>query len=132
MFFSLVGQGFERFYFINGHGGNLAPVKASFQEIYMQYSLKNPDSHAPRCRIRSWWEYPETNALRNSLYNEKEGMHATPSEVSIVQYTFPDNIKEKSFKASWHPVSYKYIQDHAEDDHFDASDHINRHPDGFV
>ena len=128
---SLASQGFQRFYFINGHGGNIAPVRAAFQEIYMQFSLKNPDAQVPRCRIRSWWDYPETNALRNSLYAEREGFHATPSEVSMTQYAFPEYIKDKNPR-EWSPVSQKYIKNHAEDDHFDSSDHIKRYPDGRI
>ena len=128
---SLASQGFQRFYFLNGHGGNLAPVRAAFQEIYTQHSLRVHESLAPRCRLRSWWEYPETNALRQSLYAEREGSHATPSEVAIVQYAFPEHIKDVSL-GPWHPVSVEYLRNHAGDDHFDAADFRSRHPDGRI
>lgn len=128
---SLESQGFQRFYFINGHGGNLAPVRAAFQEIYMKFSLKDTNSNAPRCRIKSWWEYPETNALRNSLFAEREGLHATPSEISMVQYTFPKYIKDTT-PISWQSVPEEYIHNHKEDDHFNSSHHINLHPDGRI
>ena len=36
---SLAGHGFESFYFINGHGGNIATVTAAFPEIYATRSL---------------------------------------------------------------------------------------------
>ena len=125
---SLASQGFQRFYFINGHGGNLAPVHSAFQEIYTRYSLGVNESAVPRCRLRSWWQYPETNVLRQSLYAEKEGAHATPSEVAMVQYAFPEHIKDESL-GTWHPVSLEYLRNHAYDDHYEASDHRRRHPD---
>ena len=73
----------------------------------------------------------ETNALRQSLYAEREGSHATPSEVAIVQYAFPEHIKDVSL-GPWHPVSVEYLRNHAGDDHFDASDYRSRHPDGRI
>lgn len=33
---------------------------------------------------------------------------------------------------AWHPESLAYLRNHAGDDHFDASDHRSRHPDGRI
>ena len=40
---SLLRHGFERFLFINGHGGNVATVTAAFDEIYTAVSLRGDD-----------------------------------------------------------------------------------------
>lgn len=70
---SLATHGFRRLYVVNGHGANLAPLCALA-------------GTAPiALRIRSWWDYPRTNARRLELYGDWEGMHATPSEVAITQ-----------------------------------------------
>lgn len=70
---ALAVHGFRRLYVLNGHGANIAPIKALA-------------SSAPLAlRIRSWWDYPQTNALRMQLYGEWEGMHATPSEIAMTQ-----------------------------------------------
>ena len=128
---SLASQGFERFYFLNGHGGNIAATRAAFQEIYTKYSLKAEESSSPRCRIMSWWEYPKTNSLRLSMYGEREGMHATPSEVAMAQYVYPEHIKEVH-NIEWKPVPSEYLNSHKEDDHFDAQQHRLSHPDGRI
>jgi len=44
---SLVRHGFERFYFLNGHGGNIATLAAAFSEIYAARSLSTAAT-APR------------------------------------------------------------------------------------
>ncbi len=91
---SLQRHGFERFFFVNGHGGNIATVTAAFSELYAERSL-DARSNAPgiRCKLRNWWTGPRIGALSRELYGDSEGSHATPSEVAVTQYAFPDSIK---------------------------------------
>src|ERR1700722_16248170 len=50
---SLAVHGFRKFFFINGHGGNVASVTAAFDEIYAGVSLGA--STAPvQCRMAFW------------------------------------------------------------------------------
>ena len=95
---SLVGHGFERFYFVNGHGGNIATVTAAFSEIYAERSLPAGVNVPPvKCRLRNWWQNREVLQLAKELYGDAEGSHATPSEVAVTQFAYPDAIKSAPF-----------------------------------
>ncbi len=94
---SLARHGFERMFFVNGHGGNVNPVNTAFSQIQSELGEgalgTAPGRNAPadvRCALRNWWEGTQTTKLRQKLYGSSEGMHATPSEVSVTWYAFPD------------------------------------------
>ncbi|MGO8917761.1 MAG: creatininase family protein [Stellaceae bacterium] len=91
---SLARHGFERFFFLNGHGGNISTVGAAFQEIHAGASLTR-GGNAPglRLALRNWWETPGVQKLSKELFGRAEGSHATPSEVSVTQYAYPQAIK---------------------------------------
>jgi creatinine amidohydrolase len=128
---SLARHGFERFYFVNGHGGNIATARAAFQEIHTPGSLAGGDVRPIRCRLRSWWEHPRVDRLRRDLYGEWEGLHATPSEVAITQFAYPDAIKPGTAPPPV-PLSPEFVRDRAGDNYDDATDHRRRFPDGRV
>lgn len=128
---SLKRQGFERFYFVNGHGGNIAPARAAFQDIYARWSLGERAGLAPRCRLRSWWEYPQADQLRRELYGAGEGMHATPSEIALTQHTLPAS-RRAAAAAAPAPLPASFLRDHGGDNHWDAQSHRAAFPDGRV
>eukprot|EP00119_Amphimedon_queenslandica_P003909 XP_003391264.1 PREDICTED: uncharacterized protein LOC100637105 [Amphimedon queenslandica] len=92
---SLVRHGFERCYFLNGHGGNIATVNAAFSEIYADTSLNPDSSNRPgvRCRLGNWFDGRRVRNLSRELFGSAEGSHATPSEISLTWYAFPDAIR---------------------------------------
>src|SRR5213082_165735 len=72
---SLVRHGFERIYWLNGHGGSFDRSGAN---------------HPPlRCSLRNWWELPGVMDLCRQLFPVGEGSHATPSEVSVTWFGYP-------------------------------------------
>jgi creatinine amidohydrolase len=91
---SLARHGFARFYFINGHGGNIATVTAAFSEIYAETSLQAAGNRpAVKCRLKQWYECASVKAISRELYGDAEGSHATPSEVSLTWHAYPHAAK---------------------------------------
>ena len=128
---SLASQGFRHFYFLNGHGGNVAPAMCAFQELHAARSLGTRVAAPLRLRLRSWWDLPEVNALRQGLYGSAEGMHATPSEIAITQHVLPGSRRLDDLPAP--PVlSADFMKNHASDNHLDAQSHRAQFPDGRV
>ena len=128
---SLAAGGFESFYFLNGHGANIAPVRSACHDLHQRRVLA--DSAAPpiRFRLRSWWEFPETDVLRRRLFGDGEGMHATPSEISIT-LTLTSAVPSGRETEAWSPLPAERLRDLAGDAHEDARLHRTAFPDGRV
>lgn len=92
---SLARHGFRRFFFINGHGGNIATMQAAFFEIYAEFEgavgVRREDEL--RCRLANWWDGKAMGALSREIFGDDEGSHATASEVAVTQYLLPETIK---------------------------------------
>jgi len=91
----LVRSGFTKFFFINGHGGNSATLKAAFSETYAALAELNlPHADVVQCRLANWFMCSSVYKLAKELYGDEEGSHATPSEVALTQYLYPNAIKQ--------------------------------------
>lgn len=124
---SLACHGFRRFYFVNGHGGNVATINAAFSEIYAEASLSRGDGRQGnegglRCRLKNWWEVPGVARISKELFGDAEGSHATPSEVSLTWYVYPDAARPMSFDPAVAPKG----------SFADAADYRRRFPDGRI
>ena len=128
---SLAHQGFRAFYFLNGHGGNLAPTLSAIQEVQWMRSLAHPTATPLFFNVRSWWDLPSVNALRQSWYGAGEGMHATPSEISITRFTHPENCPVDALPAA-PALNADFLRAHAGDQHTHAQHHRALFPDGRV
>lgn len=92
---SLTKVGFTHYFFINGHGGNIATLKAAFSETYAHLAdLNIPKADLVKCQIGNWFMCSSVYKLAKELYGDQEGSHATPSEVALTQYVYPDFIKK--------------------------------------
>ncbi|MDO1560150.1 creatininase family protein [Brevundimonas sp. 2R-24] len=118
---SLTRHGFERIYFLNGHGGNVSTIEATFAEIYADWSFAEE-----RCpfmlKLVNWWNLPGVEKLALELYPTGHGMHATPSEIAVTQAAYPDRIKTAALEPKIAPTGP--IRD--------ALDYRARFPDGRI
>ena len=119
---SLARHGFDHFFFMNGHGGNIATVTAGFDEVYAERSL-GADRPAIKCRMRLWSHGPRCTALEEELYGDSNGSHATAGEVSLAQFYQRDAIKHAQMSPKVAPKSQGF---------FDCDDYRRRFPDGRI
>jgi creatinine amidohydrolase len=83
----LAKVGFNKFFFINGHGGNIATLKAAFAETYSHLAdLNIPNAHLVQCQVANWYLCPSVRKLAEEFYGNQEGSHAAPSEIAVTQF----------------------------------------------
>jgi creatinine amidohydrolase len=118
---SLAQHGFQRCLVINGHGGNMATIMAAFSELHARASLTaDRGSASLRCRLRNWWSPPAVTEVQKELFGDRDGSHATASEISVTQYALPAAIKRVEFEPRLAPASSGFT---------DAADFRRRYPD---
>lgn len=117
----LARAGFTKFFFINGHGGNIATLKAAFSETYYTLAELNvANADKVQCQIGNWFMCSSVYKLAKELYGEQEGSHATPSEIALTQYLYPESIKQAYLSPE---VSREHVI-------YSAADFRRRYPDG--
>jgi creatinine amidohydrolase len=117
---SLRRHGFERLYWLNGHGGNTATIAAAITALHHDTTFGGA---APlRCLSRNWWELPGLAELIRDLFPLGEGCHATPSEISLTQYAVPGSARRGELSPQIAPLGPV----------LDAEDFKRRFPDGRI
>jgi len=122
---SLARHGFRRFFFINGHGGNIATVNAAFSEVYAEASFGGSVPDDIRCALSNWWEGDAIAAISAREFGDAEGDHATPSELSLSYLRYP--------QAAARARAQTVMPDRAPNGEFyTAADYRRRFPDGRI
>ncbi|MGI9391688.1 MAG: creatininase family protein [Boseongicola sp.] len=116
----LRNQGFNRVFVLNAHGANLAPMRAVVDE-----------GNSGSVRIRSWWDYASVNDIRREYYGDWEGMHATPSEISVTQ-ALHRIIPIGNASDPPRQLTAEEIEERAGDRHGSPERHREEFPDGRV
>ena len=125
---SLARHGFERFFFLNGHGGNIATVSAAFSELYAESSLGTAGHNRPpiRCTMENWWDCDGVKAISEEVFADAEGSHATASEVSLTYYGYPEDAARVRSETPLSPTIAP------RGPIYDAEDYRRRFPDGRI
>lgn len=86
---NLLTHGFRRILFLNGHGGNVIPLRQAIFETRQR--------HRERGDLlllgASYWDFAQPNSLRNDLVQTSMG-HACEWETSMMLAIRPDLVKE--------------------------------------
>ncbi len=125
-------MGFTHIYVLNGHGGNVAPIRSAFAEKYAARSFRREAGGPLFCQLVNWWDPPAVGRLRRELYGDAEGFHATPSEVAITMVCHPGRVRPEHFPKDTAQHGESAVIQHGGDPYFDADDHRARYPDGRV
>lgn len=81
---SLYKHGFRNFLFVNGHGGNIAPIRCAIDSVV-------PIFKKSRFAVGSWWLFQELEELYD------HAGHAGRGEVSMILYLHPDLVHKNLF-----------------------------------
>ncbi|MFJ3484397.1 creatininase family protein [Pseudomonas sp. NPDC090202] len=93
---SLAAHGFEKILFLNGHGGNIASIEAAFSELYAEASFaRRPAGFA--LKLCNWWDLEGVGELAREQFPVGHGSHATPSEIAVTQWAYPESIKTAEY-----------------------------------
>ena len=86
---SLVAHGFRRILFINGHGGNIVPLKTAFRQL-------KDEGLSGYFDVISWYTEAGVKQACREAFGDNDGQHATPSEVSITKHLRPSAFSGKA------------------------------------
>jgi len=93
---SLHYHGFRNFFFVNGHGGNIAPLRCAFDEL--ANTLTNS-----KFLVSSWWLMEELKELYDNAG------HAGRGEVSMILYLNKSLVKSEFLTEEKRPMPKYYV-----------------------
>lgn len=125
IFQSAMQQSLTRLIIVNGHGANRAAIDVAMHDHYSTLG-----DRATRIETHNWWDLGEVPVLRREIFGHAEGMHATPSEISITQAVSRQVTSEVVVEHQ--PLDAATISRLGGDRHGPAVEHRQAHPDGLV
>lgn len=120
---SLATHGFERIYFFNGHGGNIGTIKTALAGFAGDPVLSAVSGNRGPVKVKcaNWWDFAPVMDFCRATYGAGHGSHATPSEIAVTQFAYPEAIKAVAGIAPKIAANGRYT---------DAADFRAKFPDG--
>ena len=102
---SLIIGGFKRIVLLNGHGGNITPVKQALSVLSHRFDA----SHQQTIALATYWELAG-NAFAGEAPMESPALsHACEYETSLMLHLFPEKVWMERAERALRPESNGYI-----------------------
>jgi creatinine amidohydrolase len=96
---SLVASGHQRIVLLNGHGGNITPVKQALAIVSKRFDA----SHQPTIALVTYWELARLVLARESPVESPPLSHACEYETSLMLHLFPEKVWMDRVKRAQRP-----------------------------
>lgn len=102
---SLLKNGFRRIVLLNGHGGNIIPVKQALAVLSKDFDQTNPANIA----LVTYWELGGKPFAGEAPMESPALSHACEYETSMMLHLFPEKVWMKKAERAQRPASNGYI-----------------------
>ncbi|WP_266365785.1 creatininase family protein [Tellurirhabdus rosea] len=102
---SLVESGFQRIVLLNGHGGNITPVRQALAVLGNRFDR----SHQPTIALATYWELAGKAFAGEAPMESPALSHACEYETSLMLHLFPEKVRMERVERARRPASNGYI-----------------------
>ncbi|GAB3902843.1 creatininase family protein [Larkinella knui] len=102
---SLVGSGCQRIVLLNGHGGNITPVRQALAVLCHRFDA----SHQPTIALATYWELAGKAFAGDPPMESPALSHACEYETSLMLHLFPEKVWMDRVERAQRPPSNGYV-----------------------
>lgn len=102
---SLITSGFKKIILLNGHGGNITPVRQALSVL----SAKYDDTINPNIALATYWELAGKSFAGDPPMESPALSHACEYETSLLLHLFPEKVFFENIERAKRPESNGYI-----------------------
>lgn len=102
---SLLQNGFRRIVLLNGHGGNITPIKQALSMLSTRYDLNT----SPNIALVTYWELAGKIFAGDPPMESPALSHACEYETSLMLHLFPEKVFQDKIQRAKRPGGNGYI-----------------------